>query len=127
MKIVSLDPLWKIKESTMIQLYKSLIRSVLEYSSFLIDSISKSYIKMLEAIQNNILRIILKKKWDEMTTDELRDRAKLSTIESRLKTLSNKYYSQAIATENPLINILIEDFIEFREKTKAQRPTAKLF
>ena len=80
---------------------------------------------MLEAIQNNILRIIFKKKWDEMTTEELRDRAKLSTIESRLKTLNNKYYSLAIATENPLINILIEDFIEFREKNKSTESNSK--
>ena len=64
MKIFSLDPPWKIKESTMIQLYKSLIRSVLEYSSFLIDSINKSYTKTLEATQNNILRIIKKIKME---------------------------------------------------------------
>ena len=60
-----------------------------------------------------------------MTTNELRDRAKLSTIESRLKTLKNKYYSLAIARENPLINILIEDFIEFREKNKSTESNRK--
>ena len=118
MKIISFDPLWKVQEDTMVQLYKSLIRSVIEYSSFLIDSISKSYIKTLEAVQNNILRIIYKKKWDELSTDELRDRAKVSTIESRLKTLNENYFSTAITTENPLISNLIDHFLEFQVNNK---------
>ena len=73
MKIISLDPLRKVQESTLIQLYKSLIRSVIEYSSFLIDCISKSLIKILEAIQNNILRIIFKKnvmKWKQKSYEK---------------------------------------------------------
>ena len=91
MKILSLNPLWRLQEGTLIQLYKSLIRSVIEYSSFIIDSISKSFLKKLEAIQNNTLRIIFKKKWDEMKTDELRERANVSTIEDRLRIINENY------------------------------------
>ena len=84
MKIISVDPLKKVEESTMVQLYKLLIRSVYEYSSFLIDRFL-IYTKTLKAIKNKIKQITLQhfsKKWNEIATDDLRDRARISTIES---------------------------------------------
>ena len=98
----------------LLNIYKSLIRSILDYSSFIIDSISQSFIKKLEAIQNNVLRIIFQTKWDELSTNELRENANIIRIEDRLKTLNKRYLKKALLNNNPLIKELIDGFLMFR-------------
>ena len=49
----------------------------------------------------------------------------LGTIEIRLKTLNENNFSTAIATENPLISTLIEDFLEFQANNKIPRQTVR--
>ena len=58
LKILSFDKFWCLNKNLLVKLNKSLIRSVLEYSSILIGSISPSFIKKLDAVQNNSLRAI---------------------------------------------------------------------
>jgi hypothetical protein len=50
-----------------------------------------------------------------MKTEELRKRANISTIEDRLRTLNENYFTTAINTENPIIENLIEDYLLFRD------------
>ena len=61
-----------------------------------------------------------------MNTLELRERAKITTIEERLRTLNERYFMKAIATENPIIDNLIEDhrlFLDSNPNTKPDRKT----
>ena len=85
-----------------------MIRSVIDYSSFLINFISKVFVEKLEAIQNNTLRAIFKVKWDEMKTDDLWTKAYNEKIEDLLKKLNNRYFLSAILNYNPLISSLRE-------------------
>ena len=125
MKILFYDPSWRLPEHTLIQLYKSLIRSIIEYSSFLVNNISKSYLKTLEAIQNNTLRIIFRITWEEAPTLELRERAKVCKIEDRLKDLNKKYLKKALLTSNPLITNLIDDYLTFRRNNDPNNTDTK--
>ena len=84
---LSYDKNWRISQRILINIYKSLVRSILDYSNFMISSLSKSYAKALEAIQNNCLRTILHKEWDECPVEELREKAKVEPISERAKTL----------------------------------------
>jgi hypothetical protein len=52
---------FRLPTNVLIAVYKSLIRSLMEYSSFIINIIQKNLIKKLQVIQNKCLRIILKK------------------------------------------------------------------
>jgi len=52
---------WCLTKDTLVQVYNVLIRSVLEYSAILAPAISKTNLNTLQVIQNNALRIILKK------------------------------------------------------------------
>ena len=100
MKILSYDPTWRLPEKTLVKIYKSLIRSILDYSSFIINSISNSYRKTLEAIQNNTLRIIFKTTCETTSTSELRQRAKVCSIEDRFNILNEKYFESLSTNSN---------------------------
>ena len=52
---------WCLTKDTLVQVYNVLIRSVLEYSAILAPAISNTNLNTLQVIQNNALRIILKK------------------------------------------------------------------
>ena len=125
MKILSYDPTWRLPEKTLVKIYKSLIRSILDYSSFIINSISNSYRKTLEAIQNNTLRIIFKTTWETTSTSELRQRVKVCSIEDRLNILNEKYFENALLTSNPLVQILIENYLTFRDNINRNSLAAK--
>ena len=53
---------WKLDQSTLTQIYNTLIRSLFDYTSIFSSALSDSQINKLQVIQNNALRAILKKK-----------------------------------------------------------------
>ena len=124
MKILAYEPSWRLPEKTLIQLYKSLVRSIIEYSSFFINTISSSYRKTLEAVQNNALRIIFRTTWEATSTSESQ-KAQVQTIEERLKNLNEKYFVEALLSSNPLIETLFEDYLSFKERTTNNYSTTK--
>ena len=48
---------WGADRSTLLRLYTSLIRPILDYNAFLFDTISDTHVSSLEAVQNAALRI----------------------------------------------------------------------
>jgi hypothetical protein len=122
-KTLSYDQLWKLDNSVLIKLYKTLVRSIIEYSSVIIGSVSQSFIKKLEAIQNNALRAIYQESWEDMREvgnrpEDLREKSKIQTIENRLKQLNERYIEKALLTRNPFVDEMIEDYLTFRARTK---------
>ena len=79
---------WKISKKFLLSLYKSLIGSVIDYSSFILNVISDTNLDKLKAIQNKAVRIIYKLPYDT-STDDLCRVANLSLIEERLHTLNS--------------------------------------
>ena len=100
LKKMSNDKHMRVNEKVLLRLYKSLIRSVIEYISILVNSLPEKLINQLEVIQNNCLRIIYKvNRMDLIRNEDLRTRAKLPTIKTRLNSLANKYLNKTVATQ----------------------------
>ena len=52
---------WGGESSVLLQLYRALVRSKLDYGSIVYGSARKSYIKMLDSVQNQALRCVLER------------------------------------------------------------------
>ena len=50
---------WKLSQKSLINIYYTLIRSVIDYSAIISPAICKTNLKQLQIIQNNALRTIL--------------------------------------------------------------------
>jgi hypothetical protein len=117
LKIVSYDKCWRLKSDTLINMFKVLLRSVLDYSSVISAACSKKTKESLEVAQNNALRIIFKKSpMDHVSIDTLRGWANVSSIEERHSALLNSYYEQALVSNNTLILKLFENYKKFRNR-----------
>jgi hypothetical protein len=117
LKILSYDKHMRVDEKILVNVYKILVRSVIDYSSLLINDMSKTHVKELETIQNNSLRAIFKiKMTDHVEIATLLERAKVSTIKERLTSLANKYLDKAVLNENELVNKIIDDYCAFKNR-----------
>ena len=99
-KIVSHES-WKLKKSTIVNLYKSIIRSIFDYACIIGPLLCKTRMKRLQIIQNNVLRIIFKSRRD-CPTEELHQLGNIERIDSRLKCLTKLYLVKAVHNNNPL-------------------------
>lgn len=104
---------WGLSTKTLVQVYNTLIRSLLEYSMFTYPLLNKVNRKKMQAIQNNALRIIFKKKKDE-SVEQLHTDLGLPNIQERAKNLVKTYLDKALNKENPMIVELIEDYDHFK-------------
>ena len=60
---------WRLSEKTLVSIFNSLVRSVLDYSFFITPTLAESNLEILQRIQNKALRSILKPSWE--TTNEV--------------------------------------------------------
>ena len=126
LRILSFKKRWMIKENVLINIYKSLIRSIIDYSAFLVSFASDSQLEKLERIQNEALRIILRlKRTDHLSNSKLRKLTKIESIKERMTKLSNKYIRRAVINSNDLINELLKSYQE--EKTASGTYLCKFY
>ena len=79
-----------------LQLYKTLIRPLLEYPSIILANTSQYQLNKLQIIQNKALKFIYNTHWTDFTTNaQLHNRANLETISDRLHKLQNKALDKA--------------------------------
>ena len=99
---------WGLKKETLVQIYKSLIRSVIEYTGLSYYAFGKTQRKELEVIQNSAMRTIFNKKREFGTKNLL----KLAGVD--LLTMIG------ILQKNPIIVDLIENYrgVQLDEKSK---------
>ena len=70
MRVISNKKSWHINESTLVSVYKSLIRSLFDYSAYMSLIINdETLFNALESIQCSALRIIYGYKWDDKITN----------------------------------------------------------
>ena len=85
---------WGCTSETLLHLYKSFIRPVLETGFPVTVHATKAAVNQLQVTQNKALRVALKVYYvpgqSRVTTAELHQRSNLEPIESRLITLNNK-------------------------------------
>jgi hypothetical protein len=110
---------WKLSKITLINIYKSLIRSILDYSNFIVPMLSEENKRKLETCQNSALRIIFHCHYNKETKKQtsnldLLQKAGLETIEIRSKNLTKEYFFNAVSHNNELITELLDEFSIFK-------------
>jgi hypothetical protein len=100
---------FKLKEKTLISIYKSLIRSIIEYNFFFTNTISLTNLNSLQVIQNKVIKIIFKPKM-YTNLEKLHEQIKLEPIVARMSLLLDRYIQRSITSVNSLITSLIEEY-----------------
>ncbi len=101
---------WKLAKTTLSNIYKTLVRSVIEYSSILFPLFKEEAIKKFCVIQNNCMRIISRVRLiDKMKISELENSCGIENLKKRMDTLRLRYIYKAVYFENPLIKEIMED------------------
>ena len=106
-------PLWGLKQETFLNLFKSLVRSLIDYTSFAVTYICKTNMDRIQVVQNNALRCIFKKPRG-FNIKKLHELSKMETVEVRMRCLNDRYFERA------LIELLIDEYdSEFKNVTTA--------
>jgi hypothetical protein len=108
-KILSHYNTWKINTTTLVRIYVALIRSLFVYMGYLYKFLSPNLKKSINALENNALRIILHKKRQECSVEDLHKLAKLKPLDVTLNDLNEAYLHKAFKLNNPIIEDLIEE------------------
>ena len=117
LKILSYDKNWALKPGILVQVYKSLVRSVLDYASVTSIACNVNVLNDYEVVQNDALRIIFKKSvMDHVKIEDLRKWARVSSIESRHSELLTRYYERAIMSNNPLVKEMFAKYEKFKKR-----------
>lgn len=100
----------KIKNNKrfLINIYKILIRSIMDYSDLIIATTKESSTLILQKLQNRILRICLNAPLFT-STSSLHNIANLPTVKERALTLAKQYVNKAVQS-NDLIKLTIIDY-----------------
>jgi len=119
---------WGIDEKTLLHLYHALIRSKLDYGSVVYSSARKSYLQMLEPIQNHALRLCLGT-FRTSRVSSLHVEANEMPLELRRRKLAAQYCLKVSTdTSNPAVNCIFNKcFTAFFHRYPSQiRPLASV-
>lgn len=111
---------WKLSVKTLKQIYLSLIRSIIDYSAFIVPLLSKTRYKTIQAIQNTATRVIYKQPYDA-TTETLLQISGLDSIKTRADQLNFKYINNCFIFENELLIDLFKEFINYNNKQRTNK------
>jgi hypothetical protein len=111
-KILS-NKTWSLSEKTLIQLYNSLTRSIIEYSSIIYPCLSKTNWCLLESIQKKSLKIVLKLPRDTSNKIYEEKIINIENLKLRLDKLNEKYLQNCITNENEIIIDLLKNYLNF--------------
>ena len=100
---------WKLNTNTLVSVYRALIGSIIEYAAFISPTLSVSLAKDLQVIQNKAMRVIFRQPYD-CPTNTLLDLSGLPRVSDRLSALTTDYLTAALATSNPMITRLVNEY-----------------
>ena len=109
LKIVSCKK-WGLSIETRLIIYKSLIRSIMEYSAIIQPCLTSASMQVLNTIQNNCLKIICNKSKYSSTTEILQT-VHVEALEFRFDNLNTNYIRNCLDQENELI---VDLFMEYK-------------
>ena len=95
------------------RLYKSIIRSIFEYSSLCVINAAECHIKKLQLIQNQALRVILKTP-AYVSLEDLHDCSGLPKVKDHLKLFATKRFT-CMKERSPLIKNLIDEYNQVKQ------------
>ena len=117
LRVLSFDRNWSLNSKFLVNIYKVLVRSVMDYANVISSACDKKVIRAFEVLQNDALRVIFKKsKLEHVSIEELRGWAELDSIEMRHEELLNDYYVKCMTTNNPLIKDLFNSYKNFKQR-----------
>jgi hypothetical protein len=96
---------WKLSSKLLLNIYSSLVRSIIDCTAFSISVTPYSRLENLQVIQNSAFRSILHLQYDTSSTD-LYNYAKFhgfDKISERLHSLNERYFENSINFCNPII------------------------
>ena len=106
---------WRLTPNVLGRIYKTLIGSVIDYSFFLniLESDNNAEFKRIQVIQNKAIRIIYKLPYDcsNSVIAEYEQKIKINRLSTRYADLANRYICNCIIYENPLIIVLIREYL----------------
>lgn len=111
---------WGSDPETLIILYKSFVRSLMEYGIFLYFPKTKQYAKKIERIQYNAIRVALGYRRSTPTNVILAE-SKLTLIQERAKYLGNKYFGKILSNKSSLIYDKLMYVTELSKKNDRKR------
>ena len=115
---------WGADRKVLLRLYRSLIRSKLDYGSIVYGSARKSYLKMLDSVHHQGLRLALGA-FRTSPVESLLAEANEPSLESRREKLALNYISRVKANpDNPVNDVILHPKYEelYERKPKAIRP-----
>ena len=98
---------WQASKRIQLQIYISLVRSVIEYSAMTLSCLSKQNKIKLERIQRSAIKIIFNLEPDTPTV-EVDKLHSLPSIAKRMDDLNEKYFAKAMENKNPLVKEMLE-------------------
>jgi len=102
---------WKLSDCVLLNIYKTLVRSVIDYSLFFFSILSPQAQTELQTIQNDCIRIIFNIKLnDKVSVVKLHEMSKLEKLDERADILLNNYIEQAQRNNNQLTCNLINEY-----------------
>ncbi len=109
---------WGLSTKTLSEVYNTLIRSLMDYSSIVYPCISVTNLKILEKIQFKCLKIINRKS-KYASNSEISSLSGYVSIEERFDELNLKYIKKNINNNNELLIDLYNDYLIIIKKKKS--------
>lgn len=113
---------WGLSVKTLNQVYNSLIRSLLEYSSIIYPCFSITNLSLLERIQFKCLKIINRKS-KFCSNNEIKDTPNYISIQDRFDELNLRYIQKNIMSNNEVLIDLINDYWSYSESRELSKRT----
>ena len=107
---------------TLNQVYNSLIRSLLEYSSIIYPCFSLTNLSLLERIQFKCLKIINRKS-KFCSNNEIKDTPNYISIQDRFDELNLSYIRKNIMSKNEVLVDLINEYWSYSESRELSKRT----
>jgi exonuclease III len=119
LKILS-NKQWGLSKRLLRSVYLALIRSIIDYNAFIVNTVSATQLKQLQIVQNKAIRILYK----PVFKTELQPFAmahKIPPVIERMQDLHDRYVQKCLSGPNPLILQLSKDYaIEFGGKCESK-------
>lgn len=116
---------WHLKPTTLGNIYKSLIGSIVDYSFICLHMISETDLSRLQATQNMAIRAIFKLAYDCPTSilGEYEAKLGLSQVSDRLDDLNERFLRNCLANSNVLVARLLDEYKRGFESRYIERAT----
>jgi hypothetical protein len=121
LKILS-NKSWGLSAKTLNNVYNSLIRSLLEYSSIIYPAFSDTNLLKLERIQFRSHKIMHRlSKYD--SNEYIKAQPEFIPIQIRFDSLNVKYLTDSLRNKNELKTDLYSDYTQYSESRELERTT----